>query len=64
MNEMVKEWFKELYGEAAEEAKAAIANERLWANGAETDEEISMHEQNIENYEEYIKCLQDKIESL
>ena len=64
MNEMVKEWFKELYKEAIEESKSAIANERLWQNGANTDEGINMHEENIQNLEEYIAALQERLNAL
>lgn len=64
MNETVKQWFRDLYQDAIEESKAAIANERIWQNGAETDEEIAMHEQNIEALEEYIELLQDRLEEL
>lgn len=35
--------------ELAEQYFVAASNERLWAKGADTDEEIQMHEQNAEH---------------
>lgn len=35
--------------ELAEEYLVAASNERLWAKGSDTDEEIQMHEQNAEH---------------
>ena len=64
MNHMVKEWLKQLYTEAIVEAKSAIANERIWQNGADSDDEIAMREGNLENLEEYIEVLQEKISEL
>ena len=64
MNEMVNEWLKALYTGAIEGAKSSIANERLWQNGADADEDIIMHEQNIANLEEYIEVLEAKLAEL
>lgn len=64
MNEMVKEWFKQLYKDAIDEARSAIANERLWQNGADSDEGIAMHEQNIANLEEYVAVLTQRLQEL
>ena len=61
MNDMVKGWLADLYKEAIEETKSAIANERIWQNGADTDEEIEMREQNIANLEEYLEVLEAKL---
>lgn len=63
MNEMVKGWLKELYKDAMEETESAIANERLWANGAPNDE-IAMHDENARLLEEYYEVLQDKLDEL
>ena len=35
--------------ELAEEYEGAASNERLWAKGSDTDEEIQMHEENAEH---------------
>lgn len=35
--------------ELAEEYDGAASNERLWAKGSDTDEEIQMHEENAEH---------------
>lgn len=64
MSENVKQWFTDLYTDAIEETKSAIENERIWQNGADSDEEIEMHEQNIEELEEYIEILQEKLNEL
>ena len=58
MNNTVKEWLKELYNGAIEDAKGTIANERIWANGANGDEETQMHLDNINLNEEYIAELE------
>lgn len=64
MNEIIKEWLREMYKDAISESEAAIANERIWQKGAETDAAIAMHEQNIQTLEEYIEVLEKKLESL
>lgn len=64
MNETVKQWFRDLYQDAIDESTAAISNERIWQKGATTDEEIAMHEQNIEELEEYIEVLTERLEEL
>ena len=63
MNEMIKEWLNELYDEVTElydeeikETKAAIANERIWANGAD---DPTLHCKNIETLEEYLEVLEN-----
>ena len=35
--------------ELAEEYDGAASNERLWAKGSDTDEDIQMHEENAEH---------------
>ena len=37
------------FSELAEEYDGAASNERLWAKGSDTDEEIQMHEENAEH---------------
>ena len=64
MSETVKQWFTDLYNDAIEETKAAISNERIWQNGADSDEEIEMHEENIQELEEYLELLQEKLDEL
>lgn len=36
--------------ELAEEYDGTASNERLWAKGSNTEEEIQMHEENAEHY--------------
>ena len=38
------------FSELAEEYDGTASNERLWAKGSDTDEEIQMHEENAEHY--------------
>jgi len=64
MNETVKEWLKELYKGAMEEARGTIANERIWANGAPDAETAAMHEQNVELQEEYLAELQKRLDEV
>jgi len=61
MNETVKEWLKELYKGAIEEARGTIENERVWANGSPDAETAAMHEQNVELQEEYIAELTKRL---
>jgi len=62
MDAIIKEWLDNLdkskIGDEIEQTKGAIANERLWANGAPDEETAAMHEANIERYEEYIRILE------
>lgn len=58
-NEIIKEWLAALYDEAIAEAKATIANERLWANGSGSETEAASHLSNIEIQEEYIEVLEN-----
>lgn len=62
MDEMIRDWLHELYDDAIQETEGAISNERGWQNGADSDEEIMMHEENIDRYEEYIQIL-ERLES-
>ncbi len=59
MNEIVNEWLIQLINETIEEAKATIANERMWQNGAADDESINNHEFNIQCNELYIEKLEE-----
>jgi RecA/RadA recombinase len=58
MDEIIKEWLRDLYDVAIEEAKGTIDNERGWQNGSDTDEDIMMHDENIQRNEEYIEILE------
>lgn len=59
MDEMIKEWLRDLYDDAIDVAKESIRNERGWQNGAEDDDEILMYQDNIDREEEYIRVLQE-----
>ena len=64
MNETIRLWLEQLYEEGIEEAKATIANERLWANGIDDEEVAQVHLDNISQLEEYIQILSNKIAEL
>ena len=57
--EIIKEWLLALYEDAISEAKATIANERMWEKGSGTSIEASAHHRNIELQEEYIEALEN-----
>lgn len=57
--EIIKEWLLALYEDAISEAKATIANERMWEKGSATSIEASAHHRNIELQEEYIETLEN-----
>lgn len=63
MNDIIKEWFIELYKGAIKDARATIANERIWANGSDP-EAAEIHEGNIRLQEEYIEELENRIAEL
>lgn len=64
MDETIKQWFRDLYSEAIKETEGTIANERTWQKGSASDEEVEMHERNIETLEEYIELLREKLDAL
>ena len=64
LNENVRQWVYDLYKDALEETEAAIENERIWQNGADSDDEIEMHESNLEDLEEYYEFLQERLDEL
>lgn len=67
LTNFTRTWLENLYAEAIVEAKKAIGNERIWRMGSTTDEEIQMHDNNIDEQERYIAVLEelkDNIESL
>ena len=64
MNDTIKEWLKELYGDAIKEAKETICNERLLANGAESEEAAQRHLDNVALQEEYIEVLQTRLDEV
>ena len=64
MSEMAREWLRSLYAGALDETKAAVVSERLWQNGATSDDEIQDREQNIRDLEEYIEVLQERLDAL
>ena len=66
MSETVQFWVDEFIAEnknvteEIEDVKCAISNERLWAKGAETEESVYMHEQNVAELEEYLEWLEEQ----
>ena len=64
MTEMIKIWLTNMYKENIEDTKVAISNERLWAKGATSVDEIEMHMNNIANMEEYIEVLTEKMNEI
>lgn len=57
MDSIIKTWLNDLYDTAISETEAMIGNERIWQNGADSDEEIRLREENIARDEEYIQVL-------
>jgi hypothetical protein len=57
MDSIIKTWLNDLYDTAIIDTEAMIGNERIWQNGANNDEEISLREENIARDEEYIQVL-------
>ncbi len=63
--ETIQIWLEKLNSEHVdidkeiEETKGSISNERLWQNGAETSEQVQMHEENIANLVEYLSRLEE-----
>ncbi len=53
MTENQKLWLEELI----EEHRAAASNERLWAKGADSQEQAMMHEENAEEHFEFAAML-------
>ncbi len=66
MADMVEFWVDEFIKEGKdakdeiEEVECAISNERLWQKGSRTSEDAEVHEQNIEELEEYLGWLKDR----
>lgn len=53
MTENQKVWLEELI----EEHRVAASNERLWAKGANDEEQARMHEENAEEHIEFANML-------
>lgn len=47
LGEMEREWFKQMIDNEIDDISGTISNERLFAKGADTDEQVMMHEENI-----------------
>lgn len=63
MDEMIKEWLKQLYENEIEDSRVNIENELLWALGYD-GEEPNPHTENIERLYAYIDILRKKINEL
>ena len=61
MKEVVKIWFERLYKEEIENIEGTISNERLWKKGSKDEEEVVIHTLNIEELEEYLGLLKEKL---
>ena len=64
MKPIIKEWLKALYEVEICEVEGTIANQRMWAKGAPDDETTELHLQNIDDQEEYLEILHEKVEEL
>jgi hypothetical protein len=53
MNEMIKNWLRNLLDEEIRNEKGTIANERIWSLSDD------IHAANVELHEEYIKVLEN-----
>ena len=63
MDEMIKEWLRQLYENEIEDSRVNIENELLWALGYD-GEEPNPHIENIERLYAYIEVLRKKINEL
>lgn len=63
MDEMIKEWLKQMYEREIEEAQCTLSNEHLWELGYNGNDE-NPHTQNIVKLQEYIIVLSDRLEEL
>lgn len=57
LTETQKAWRKMELEELIEEHRIAASNERLWAKGANTPEQVAMHEDNVNEHLTYIAYL-------
>ena len=63
-SETVKIWLEDLFQDALNENRETISNERLWQKGADKQEEVDMHAENIETLTEYQNILENTLEQL
>lgn len=63
MNEIIKEWLKQLYEQAIADAKINISNNHLWELGY-NGEEPNPHTEAIELLKEYIEVLKELKEGI
>ena len=56
--EMIKNWFDQMYKDEIEKVEGMMANEQLIAKGCDTEEMCLMHLQNIATMSEYVKRLE------
>lgn len=52
------QWFSDMLVQAIVESKCAADNEHIWANGSETPEAATMHENNAEELKQYVEFLE------
>lgn len=64
LDEMQREWFKQLIESEIEESEGTISNERLWQKGSDTKEQVMMHEENIIRLNDYAEFLRGIIKQL
>ena len=57
LDEMQREWFKQLIESEIEETEGTISNERLFQKGSDTNVQVLMHEDNIARLDAYAKFL-------
>ena len=60
--EMVNNWLYDFISKEIKETKGAIANERLWAMGGESEE--NPHHQNVVNKQAYLRKLRDLMDGI
>ena len=63
-NEIIAEWFRNLFSDEIEETEGTISNEKIWLLGSESIEEAESHNSNIVNLLEYKRALQEMLEQL
>lgn len=59
MSENTKIWLLTMLHNEIEEVNGTISNNRIWAKGSDTFEDVSMYEDNIADLEEYKQTLEE-----
>ena len=64
MDEIIKNWFIELYTKEIENVRGTMENERIWWKGSATPEQEEVHLKNIARLTEYERQLLEKVKEV